>query len=144
MIITPDAYLHITGYQIMMVCQICMLRLLHDVCTICTILSYELGTILCLILTVNMEFYFIKIITCEFVFWHLCIGIHCISSHFCWHYILGFFPCPHISFVCLFHKFVVLLQFAAVSSSWTGKWDWNLEPHLSVEIVKFLQLPNPY
>ena len=29
----------------------------------------------------------------------------------------GFFPCPHISCVCLLHKFVVILQFAAVSLS---------------------------
>ena len=39
-------------------------------CTICTISSYELGTILCLIVTVNMEFYIIEIITRKFVFWH--------------------------------------------------------------------------
>ena len=51
----------------MMACQICMLRLLHDVCTICTISSYELGTILCLIVTVNIEFYFIEITAREFV-----------------------------------------------------------------------------
>ena len=43
---------------------------------------------------------------------------------------LGFFPCKNISCVCLLHKFVVLLQFAAVSSCWTGKWDWNLDPHI--------------
>ena len=47
-----------------------MLRLLHDVCTICTISSYELGTILCLIVTVNMKFYIIQIIAGEFVFWY--------------------------------------------------------------------------
>ena len=47
-----------------------MLWLLHDVCTICTISSYELGIILCLILTVNMEFYIIGIIARKFVFWH--------------------------------------------------------------------------
>ena len=45
MIIAPDAYLHVTGWQIMIICQICMLKLLHNVCTICTIFSYELGTI---------------------------------------------------------------------------------------------------
>ena len=43
---------------------------------------------------------------------------------------LGFFPCPHISCVYVLHKFVFLLQFAAVSSSWTGKWDWDLDPHI--------------
>ena len=52
----------------MMVCQICLLRLLNDVCAICTISSYKLDTILCLIVTVNMEFYFIEIIVHEFVF----------------------------------------------------------------------------
>ena len=52
----------------MMVCQICMLRLLHDVGTIFTILSYDLGTILCIIVTVSMEFYIIEIIAREFVF----------------------------------------------------------------------------
>ena len=47
-----------------------MFRLLLGVCTICTISGYELGIILCLIVTVNMEFYIIEIISCEFVFWH--------------------------------------------------------------------------
>ena len=55
----------------MMVCQICMLRLLHEICAICTISSYELGTILCLIVTANMEFYFIEIIPRKLFFWHL-------------------------------------------------------------------------
>ena len=41
---------------------ICMLpMLLHDVCTICTISSDDLGTILCLIVTVNLKLYFIQI-----------------------------------------------------------------------------------
>ena len=48
-----------------------MLRLLHNVCAICKISSYKLGTILCIIVTVDSEFYFIKIIDREFVFWHL-------------------------------------------------------------------------
>ena len=96
-----------------------MLRLLHDICAICTISSYELGTIHCLIVTVNMEFYIIDILASEFVFSHHWLGIHFVSSHFCWHSILGFFPCPHISCVCMLHKFVVHLQFDAVSSSLT-------------------------
>ena len=58
----------------MMVCEICMLRLLHDVGTIFTIFSYELGTILCLLMTVNMQFYIIEIIAFEFVFRHLLYG----------------------------------------------------------------------
>ena len=117
MTIAPDAYLHVTGSQIMMVCQIYMLRLLHDVGTIFTILSYELGTILCLIVTVNMELYYRN----------YCSQI-CFLISFVWVFIaflglsvdikfLSFFPCPHISCVYLLHKFVVLLQFAAVSSS---------------------------
>ena len=41
---------------------ICMLKmLLHYVCTIRTISSYKLGTIICLIVTVNMKLYFIQI-----------------------------------------------------------------------------------
>ena len=47
-----------------------MLRLLHDVCTSCTISSYELGIILCLIVTVKMEFYLTEIIARKFIFWH--------------------------------------------------------------------------
>ena len=74
----------------MMVCQICMLRLLHDVCILYTILSYELGTILCIIMTVNMEFYIIEIIARKFVFWHLLFSIHFVSLPFCWHDIFGF------------------------------------------------------
>ena len=42
--------------------------LLHDVCTVCTISSYELVTILCLIVIVNMKLYFIKIIVGYLVF----------------------------------------------------------------------------
>ena len=124
MIIALDAYLHVTGSQIMMVCLICMLRLLHDVCAICTISSYELGTILCLIVTVNMEFYFIEIISSEFISWHLLYGYSLrffaflLTSHF---WVSFHVHCPHISCVCLLHKFAVILQFATVSSSWTGK-----------------------
>ena len=106
-----------------------MLRLLHDVCTICTISSYELGIILCLIMTVNMEFYIIGIIARKFVFWHHLFRYSFVSSHFCWHYILGFFTRPHISCVCGLQKFVVILQFAAVSSSWT----WT---HMPVDMIK--------
>ena len=47
-----------------------MLRLLHDVCIISTISSYELGTILCQIVMVNMEFYIIKLIARKFTLCH--------------------------------------------------------------------------
>ena len=61
---------------------ICMLpMLLHDVCAICTISSYELGTILCLIVTVNMKLYFFKILVGYLFFWHHWFVF--VSSHFC-------------------------------------------------------------
>ena len=60
--------------------------LLHDVWTICTISSYELGTILCLIVIVNMKLYFLKILVGYFVCWHHYFLF--VSSHFCRHCIL--------------------------------------------------------
>ena len=60
---------------------ICMLPMfLHDVCTICTISSYELGTVLCLSLTVNMKLYFIKILVGYLFFWYHWFVF--VSSHF--------------------------------------------------------------
>ena len=128
----------------MMVCQICMLRLLHDVCTICTISGYELGTILCLIVTVNMEFYIIKIIPSEFVLWHLLFSIHFVSSPFCWHYIFGFLSvstyllCSFASQIC--SPFTICRSFLVLN------WKVGLEPGPTFICgdVKFLQLPNPY
>ena len=96
-----------------------MLRLLHDVRTNCTISSYKLGTILCLIVTVNMEFYIIEIIARDSVFWnHLFI------------YWFRFFAFPltlHFGFLSVStyllrswaSQICCSLQFAAVSSAWT-------------------------
>ena len=88
------------------------------VCTICTILSYELGTILCLIVTVNMEFYIIEIIAREFVLWHLLYRYSLRSSPFCCYYIFGFLSmsthllCLFASQICspptICHSFLIL------------------------------------
>ena len=48
---------------------LCMLQVLvHDDCTICTIASYVIGTIIFLIVTVNMEYHIIVLIARDFVF----------------------------------------------------------------------------
>ena len=55
MIIEPDAY--------------SMLQVLaHDDCTICTVACYGIGTIIFLIVTVNMEYHIIVLIARDFVF----------------------------------------------------------------------------
>ena len=100
-----------------------ILQSLHDVCTICTISSYELGTILCLIETVNMEFYIIKIITHEFVFWHHWLGIHFVSLHFCWHYILCFFPCPQSTYLLHLCASQICSTFTICHSFLVLNWD---------------------
>ena len=127
----------------MMVCQICMLQLLvHDDCTICTISSYELGTILCLIVTVNMEFYIIEIIAHEFVFWHLLFRYSfrfvtfLLTLHFAFLSVYTYLLRLCASQIC--SPFTILPQFPHIElESRTGA-------HISVEIVRFLLLPNPY
>ena len=110
----------------MMVCQICMLRLLHDVGTIFTISSYKLGTMLGLIVTVNMEFYIIKIIARKFVFWHLLCRYSCVSSPFCWHYIFGFLSVS----TYLLHLFAsqICSPFTICCSFLVSNWKVGLEP----------------
>ena len=50
-------------------CTVCMLQVwVHDTCVICTIACYGNGTIIFLIVTVNMEYYIIVLITRNFVF----------------------------------------------------------------------------
>ena len=98
-----------------------MLQLLvHDDCTICTISSYELGTIIYLIVTVNMEFYFIEIIARDFVFWH-----HLFRYWFRFFTFLLILPFGFLSVsIYLLRSWTSQicspLQFAAVSLSWTG------------------------
>ena len=110
----------------MMVCQICMLRLLHDVCAICTISSYKLGTILCLIVTVNIENSTLSKLSLVNLFSDIfCIGIHFISLPFCWHYIFGFLSVS----TYLFHLFAsqICSPFTICRSFLVLNWKVGLE-----------------
>ena len=110
----------------MMVCQICMLRLLHDVGTIFTISRYKLCTLLCLIVMVNMEFYIIEIIAHEFVSDIFCTGIHFVSSPFCWHYIFGFLSVS--TYVLRFFASQICSPFTICRSFLVLNWKVGLEP----------------
>ena len=83
--------------------------------------SYELGTILCLIVTVNMEFYIIEIIAHANLFSDIiCLSMDFISLHFCWHYNFGFLSVSTDLLRFWASQIYSPLQFAAVFSSWTG------------------------
>ena len=92
--------------------------LVHDDCTLCAIACYGVGKIIFLIVTVNMEYHIIVLITRDFVFLdinHFCMDFF--SSRFCWViWSLSFYLCQHyhISWVGVFHN---LLSFAITAAS---------------------------
>ena len=126
---------------------ICMLpMLLHDVCTICTISSYEIGTILCLIVTVNMKLYFIQISR-----WLL--GFLISLVHICFFAFL----CPlHFGFSAINDVTIEAWLQPPLTANLTCIGDLRLQlrifhwymvsnwyPHLSVEIFKFFTTAKP-
>ena len=116
-----------------------LLVLLHDVCTICTIASYEIGTMILLIAQLRL--------CSQTSIASVCISFFRISVDIAF---LGFFAINGVTIESWLQLFLTV--------NLAGIGDLRLQPrifnmdfglqlgptHLSLEIVKFLQLPNSY
>ena len=77
----------------------------------------RIGTIIFLIVTVNMEDHIIVLIYLDFVFQTLIVSAEFGSSRVCWVICsLNFYPCQRISWGCGLHN---LLSLAVASWTWT-------------------------
>ena len=124
----------------------------------CTIACYGTVTIIFLIVTVNMEYHIIELIARDFAFQISIVSAEFGSSYFCWvncslcFYALVQFKVHWSWRIC--SSLTVRSRLRHESSTWTPNlnldWDSNLRlrtwtgTHISVEVVKILQLPNSY